>query len=95
MQIELGLFQATCVHRVAPAKPREIPQLRAIPGNKKTALRAGSCWCIGGGVCRNYQPFSFIIKEIRACPCSTAEIRDEITSFLHERKSVADTSSFR
>ena len=45
---EPGHIPAVFLARVAPAKPREIPQRHAIPGNKKPALRAGFCLSIGG-----------------------------------------------
>jgi hypothetical protein len=45
---EPGHIPAVFLARVAAAKPREIPQRHAISGNKKPALRAGSCLSIGG-----------------------------------------------
>ncbi len=46
---EPGHILAGFLARVAPAKPREIPQRHAISGNKKPALRAGFCLTFGGG----------------------------------------------
>jgi hypothetical protein len=63
---EPGHIPAVCLARVAPAKPRKIPQRHAISDNKKPALRAGFCLSIGGGVSRQAEPISSGNAEPRA-----------------------------
>ena len=46
--VEPRHIPAVFLVRVAPAKPRESPRGHGISGNKKPALRAGSCLRIGG-----------------------------------------------
>jgi hypothetical protein len=75
---EPGHILAVFLARVAPAKPREIPQRHAISGNKKPALRAGSCLRIGGGVCLLREPISFNGEEIRADPCIAGKIIGDV-----------------